>query len=77
MFWRRPNRVVCFILGLALSGLLALTLPGCAAWGARSIDGEPFPQWDWGTGLRPPGGDSGAWGVDPRARQIERNLGVQ
>jgi len=54
---------------------LCAALGGCASPNETLEDRATLP--DWNSGLRAPDLSSESWGVDPRARQIERNLGVQ
>jgi hypothetical protein len=58
----------------------ALTI-GCASWN-RAPDGaqpesEPASDTSWGAQFRKGGPDGQQLGLDPRAREIERSLGVR
>tara|TARA_B100000809_G_scaffold214487_1_gene219277 strand:+ start:631 stop:864 length:234 start_codon:yes stop_codon:yes gene_type:complete len=55
--------------------LISLTLGGCATWDLRG-PGFQGQTANIGRGLRSQGNGEQLWGLDERARQIERNMGI-
>jgi len=55
--------------------LISLTLSGCTAWDLRG-PGFQGQTANIGRGLRSQGNGEQLWGLDERARQIERNMGI-
>lgn len=70
-------------LGCWLLLVAALALAGCATWDKRPAEraAEAPPEaekdGDWSASLRAPGPTGQQLGIDPRAREIERHLGVR
>lgn len=64
----------CWVAALVI-GLLAL--PGCKMLNLGGEKYEPDPALEWGRQLRPVDHESEFSGVSNKARQIERNVGVQ
>ena len=62
-------------LGIAL--LFCLGFAGCASLDAPSELDDPDPDAKIGAQLRKPGPPGQMLGIDQRAREIERNLGVR
>jgi hypothetical protein len=61
---------------LALLVILAPASVGCATWDWRGKDfGDR--EGHWARSLRPPADEKSLSGVDARAQEIERNLGVR
>jgi hypothetical protein len=56
---------------------LPLASGGCALVDSLRGDGFRELEPDWGEGFRPLGKPGEAYGMSSKARQIERNLGVQ
>ena len=65
----------CKFLGIVL--LSCLGLAGCASWGTQAVQADPDPDTQMGARLRKPGPPGQMVGIDDRAREIERNLGVR
>lgn len=57
--------------------LLCLGLTGCASWDARPQSEATPPDTGIGAGFRKPGPPGQLLGIDERAREIERDLGVR
>ncbi len=54
-----------------------LALPGCKMLNLGGERYEPDPALEWGRQLRPVDHESEFSGVSNKARQIERNVGIQ
>ena len=57
--------------------LLAMLAGGCTSWPRQEESGVPLNQElaDWSASLRRDARDNAAFGLTPRSRTIERNLG--
>jgi hypothetical protein len=73
---RRPTarRAQCWL--LAVATIVIAICPGCARWNWR---GKGFDDntTGWTDKLRPPADEKQFSGLDARAKEIERNLGVR
>ena len=73
----------CRFIGIA--AFFCLGIAGCASWNTRwdtrdtqpAQQTEPDPDGQIGAQLRKPGPPGQMLGIDDRAREIERNLGVR
>ena len=69
-------------LGCWLLLVAALVLAGCATWDktpaevSAEVPAEGEKDGDWSGSLRSPGPPGQQLGIDPRAREIERHVGV-
>ncbi len=72
-----PHSATAFCRSLGTVLLSSLTLAGCAALDGPSTDAAPAPAAEMGSQLRKPTPPGQILGLDERAREIERNLGVR
>jgi hypothetical protein len=69
--WGEP---ICWAFCLFFAALLS---GGCAAWDRPTANDPPPEESEGMSALRPPGKKGQLLGIDERAREIERNLGVR
>ncbi len=62
---------------MAVLVIAVLALPGCKLLNLGGEKYEPDPALEWGRQLRPVDQESEFSGVSNKARQIERNVGIQ
>jgi hypothetical protein len=72
-----PRSTIAFCRPLGVVLLSCLGLVGCASLDASPQLGEPEPDAQMGAQIRKPTPPGQMLGIDDRAREIERNLGVR
>jgi hypothetical protein len=76
-----PHSTIAFCRSLGVVLLSCLGLVGCASLGSPLQKADPEPDTQSGSSLgaelRKPGPPGQMLGIDDRAREIERNLGVR
>jgi hypothetical protein len=81
MLPKLPNFGDAFCRAIGIVFLSCLGFTGCASWDTwrtqPAQQTEPDPDSQFGSQLRKPGPPGHMLGIDDRAREIERNLGVR
>ena len=77
MFPNLPDLVAALRRSLWIVSLSCLGFAGCASLNTQPKIDDPDPDAKLGAQLRKPGPPGEMAGIDQRAREIERNLGVR
>jgi len=77
MLPRSPLSAIAFCRFLGVGLLLSVGAAGCASLDAPPAKEVPVPEAEMGSQLRKPTPPGQILGIDERAQEIERNLGVR